>query len=249
VNDNSDYDALCVAFGRYFESEKVTRLGRELVKEIARVAIQQERRSVVQPDEDPKVRDLYIASTMLRSMAVMAMNTDPRSLHAAGAALIIRLANALDDLRFGRKPPMFEFEPLPHPNRASRPVAEMTMGKLAAALELLMVGGMKPSDAIAWLNSEIKKFGITDAAGQSISASRVNDQREHYRENQGAARSRGAFNDWVERFRKLLSQRGGPIRVVTAQQASAAILQYIAQQYKSEVAPKRAPRNSGRTSR
>jgi hypothetical protein len=250
-------DELCVALDRldrHLASDKADALGHAILKQIAEVAIQQALRPVVlpnYPDEDPKIPDLLFASLLLHKMAATLYSVGPpeSGLYEPGAALIIRLAKALDDLRFRRNPPMFDFVPVPHPNRASRPVAEAAMGMLAAALEILIVGGMKPSDAIARLNSGIKKFGITDAAGQSISASRVNVQREHYREKQGAARSRDVFNYTVKPYQGLILSYGGPVRVVTAQNASAFILRDIAQQYNGQVTPKKGPRKSGRAAR
>jgi hypothetical protein len=138
--------------------------------------------------QEQNSHDVRAAAELLRILAVECHNTP--ILPRATGELLNRLANALDDVQRNSQPALFDGADGP-----ARPPGQTCQGHLAAALEILIKGGMKLAAAKKWLAAEMRKAGLLDTAGNQISGERVESWRHYYRQKKGALHAREAYEE------------------------------------------------------
>jgi hypothetical protein len=104
--------------------------------------------------------------------------------------LLSRVANALHD-DWGR----------PRGATAGR----QCEGRLAAVLEILVRGGVKPAAAGRWLEAEMRRAGLLDEAGNQIPARRVASWRNNFNKGIGAQHARYFFGEELADHAALLT--------------------------------------------
>jgi hypothetical protein len=133
--------------------------------------------------------DVLAAANLLRMLAAECHHT--AFLPRATGELLSRTANALYEVRSNSRPALFDgFGGAHH----LTPGHECE-GRLAAALEIVIRGGMKLAAAERWLEAEMRKAGLVDEAGNQISGERVRFWRNNFRGEIGA---RGAHTCYDE---------------------------------------------------
>jgi hypothetical protein len=137
--------------------------------------------------------DVGEASRLLRLLAIECGNTP--YLPPATAELLGRVANALFDIvNSSSSPALFDVAAgAPQRPKGPRTAGAECEGRLAAALEIVILGGMKLAEAQAWIETEIRKAGLVDAAGGPITGERVAGWRNHFNKGRGAAHGRTWF--------------------------------------------------------
>jgi hypothetical protein len=142
------------------------------------------RRQATDTDLDRNRHDVLRAERLLLELAAQCYNT--LSMPRETAELLGRITNALGEVRHNRKPALFD---MPEASLLPADVAgTQAEGRLAAALEILVRGGMKLAAAQKWLESEIHSAKLVDAAGDQIRASRVADWRKNFNQSRSIAR-------------------------------------------------------------
>lgn len=115
---------------------------------------------------------------------------------AAGAHLpLIALARAVNDLRAGSLPELFNVPPTA--NRPAGTAFGMARGQAAAAVAILEDAGMQPADAAAFVAAELARHGIVQpdgkTEGEAIAPSLVRRWRQDVRQGKAQRLSAQAF--------------------------------------------------------
>jgi hypothetical protein len=146
--------------------------------------------------------DSLCAAHLLSQLAVECVNTP--FVPQATAEVVSRVANALYDVwGSNSRPALFDGAngEKGHPFTAG----QQCEGHLAAALEIVVRGGMKLAAAKGWVEAEMRAAGLVDAAGDAIRGERVASWRSNFRKNNiGAKNARLYFAIELERCKRLL---------------------------------------------
>jgi hypothetical protein len=118
--------------------------------------------------------------------------------------LLARAGNGLRDVRNRRRPKLFDY-PATTKWGSPRAGAECE-GRLAAALEIVIRGGMGVAEAKDWLEAEMRKAGLVDEAGNEISGERVDRSfRNNFNKGMGDPGARGWYDDEIDARKRLLA--------------------------------------------
>jgi hypothetical protein len=146
--------------------------------------------------------DVLSAEHLLKELQFECINTP--FVPQGATDLLGRVANALHDVRWNNsRPALFDglAPAMPFPDT----VGIWCEGSLAAALEILIAGGLKLAAAKAWLEQEIQGAGLVDEAGNPIGAERVASWRGNFRKGIGAANARLSFDSVIEDHKALIA--------------------------------------------
>jgi hypothetical protein len=122
--------------------------------------------------------------------------------------VLARLAAALHDVSVGSKPGLFNnIYPQyiwhePGTKATGSASAAAYEGSLAAILDLL-VSVLRKREALQWLDAELRRLKFYDAAGNLITAKRIDHWRGNFRGGAGAAFGREVFDADTKRDRTL----------------------------------------------
>jgi hypothetical protein len=159
-------------------------------------------RKTCETDLTQNKHDVLMAEHLLRQMTVECANTP--FLPATTGELLGRVASALHDIRWNNSRPNL-FEDLapeaPYPDTA----AIQCEGRLAAALDIVIAGGMKLAEAKTWLDGEMRAAGLVDERGAPVQAARVTQWRNNFRKGVGAANAKLHFDDEIDNQKALLT--------------------------------------------
>jgi hypothetical protein len=153
--------------------------------------------------------DLVALANLLKTLAVECLNTSfiPRGT----VELISRGANALHDVRWNNSRPALFTRAAPAERWKPPPdtADKECEGRLAAALEIVIAGGMKLALAKSWLDREMRAAGLVDSTGNVINAGRVAQWRANFRKRKGSARAMQEFDMEIRRQRALINAPAG----------------------------------------
>jgi hypothetical protein len=178
--------------------------------------------------------DLIAAGHLLRELVNECHNTPvlPRT----SGELLARIANALHDIYDSNsRPALFELDRRPaSPGDTAGVECE---GLLAAALEIVIRGGMKLAEAKGWLDREMREAGLVDEAGNPIRAERVASWRSNFRKGQGAKHARRLFDRKIEERKPLLVAPNGDLKRAACQDHARRLVGLLAKHYNRTVPP------------
>jgi hypothetical protein len=166
-------------------------------------------------DEEQDSQDALAAADLLKALAVECQNTPFVPL--ATAQLLARTANGLRE-GAGRE----------------------CEGNLAAVLQILVRGDMKPAAAQAWLGGEVRSAGLVDAAGNQISGKRLAEWRNSFGSRKiGARRARASYEmalAWPG-IAGLLAGPNDARKLAACQDHARRIIRFLAIHFNRTVAP------------
>jgi hypothetical protein len=176
-------------------SDNIQDFGARVFRQILIAAMN---RRVCESDLAQNRHDVAIASDLLVGLAMECSNT--WMLPPAAAELLGRVGGALRDIRDSNvRPALFDCA-----DGGTATVGRACEGRLAAALEIVIRGGMKLAAAKDWLKAEMRKAGLVDEAGSPISVERVDQWRDNFRKRKGAANGQEWFNSDIEDSKPLI---------------------------------------------
>jgi hypothetical protein len=205
------------------------------------------RRQVMDTDLDQNRHDVLRAERLLLELAVQCHNT--LSMPPETTELLGRITNALGEMRHNRKPTLFDMPEAPSRNEWPLPPAAVagtqSEGRLAAALEILVRGGMKLAAAQKWLESEIRSAKLVDAAGNQIRASRVAEWRKNFKQNKkGSSDARRWFSSELEDRKALLTAPRDERKLAACQHYARALIYALAALFSRTIHPPQRGRPS-----
>ena len=155
---------------------------------------------------------------------------------AAGAHLpLIALARAVNDLRAGSLPELFNVPPTA--NRPAGTAFGMARGQAAAAVAILEDAGMQPADAAAFVAAELARHGIAQPdgkrEGEAIGPSLVRRWRQDVRQGKAQRMATQAYRAAIEaelqrRARLGAGDPGTPDTIAAAQDQAARLVASLA---------------------
>jgi hypothetical protein len=180
-------------------SSAMQEFGLRMFRRLTHLGLNRRERETDQAQND---QDVAFAAHLLRGLSD---ECDRTPFMARGAAeLLGRVANALHDVWWNAGRPAL-FGNLPPPEGSSPNTAGIFCeGHLAAALEILIRGGMKPAAATKWIEAQMGEAGLVDAAGNAIGGRRVASWRNNFRKGVGAKYARAFFSLELYRSKPLL---------------------------------------------
>ncbi len=214
------------------------------------------RRQATDTDLDRNRHDVLRAERLLLELAVQCHNT--LSMPPETAELLGRVRNALEEVRHNRKPALFNMPEALSRDEWPLPPADVagtqSEGRLAAALEILVRGGMKLAAAQKWLESEIRSAKLVDAAGNQIRGARVAEWRKNFSQlksfkvaakgcgsvavrRKGARNARNWFNSELEDHKALLAAPRDERKLAACQHYARAVIYGLAALFNRTIHP------------
>lgn len=155
---------------------------------------------------------------------------------AAGAHLpLIALARAINDLRMGSPPDLFDVPPTA--NRPAGTAFGMARGQAAAAVAILEDAGVQPNEAAAFVAAEMARRGIVQPdgkrQGEAIAPSLVRRWRQDVRQGKAQRMATQAYRAAMEaelqrRTRLGAGDPGTPDTIAAAQDRAARLVASLA---------------------
>jgi len=186
---------------------------------------------------------------------LLAINTFLLSLpNKRPAKILARLTVALQDMVHGgsKEPTLFNIPAKQTPDQSgvsytpafggSKGTAgAYAQGCLAIALDILINGGFKKAEAVAWVASEVKSAQIVDRGGLSVSGKRISNWRDHFSRGQGALAGRRAFDDyqrrkWPVNIEQFLGSPRSDLKKAMAEGIARDLIQRVALAFQQEIA-------------
>jgi|SRR6516162_10185770 len=181
--------------------------------------------------------DVRYAESLLTALACECTNTP--MLPRATAELLKRVANALHEVGANRRATLFDIGLVrsPPPTCGVNTPGAQCEGRLAAALEILIRGGMKLAAAKDWLNAEMRTAGLVDRAGNQIRGARVATWRNNFQKGVGATQARIWFNAETGPRGALLAAPKDERKLAACQDLARRLVGMLAIHFNRTVAP------------
>jgi hypothetical protein len=185
-------------------------------------------------DQAQNHQDVALAVHLLQGLAEECDSTPwmPRET----AELLGRVANALHDVWWNAsRPALFD---LPSPDgKISNTAGFLCEGHLAAALEILILSGMKLAEAKKWMDSEIRAARLVDEAGNPIDSKRIASWRNNFSKGVGAAYGRAFFRVEVDHCKSLVSRAPNGSKPARYKDRARRLVHFLATRFNRTVPP------------
>jgi hypothetical protein len=185
-------------------------------------------------DQAQNLQDVGLAVHVLQGLAGEC-NTTPW-MPRETAELLGRVANALHDIWWNAsRPALFD---LPSPEGTiSNTAAAFCEGHLAAAIEILILAGIKLAEAKKWMHSEIRAAGLLDEVGNPIGAARIASWRNNFNKGVGAGYARTFFRIELDHCRALVSRGPNESKQARYKDRARELVQMLAIRFNRTVPP------------
>ena len=225
---NPEYSAQ----GRIVMSSMLQDFGARMFRRLLHIGLN---RRQCETDQAQNVQDVAFAGRLLRELASECAHTPflPRD----AAELLGRIANALHDIGWNNSRPAL-LDNLPAVEGGiSNTARNWSKGHLAAALEIVICGGMKLAEAKDWLEVDMRRAGLVDEAGNAIGAARVASWRNNFRKGIGAHYARAFFQIILAECKPLLGAPPGKRKRAACENYARRLVGMLAIQFNRTVAP------------